>query len=314
MLQLRRGSVWLLVPGHAGRGRDQGGPDWRPRRLQALALSSKADASLFWSSNRGKRSVAVDLQSPEGREIVTGLATTPGPDAGIVVDNNVGQPWLSYDALAARRADLIQVHIQGYNDGRPAVVYTVNAEVGLPGMTGPTGVSAPVNHVLPAWDLLTGMTAATALLAALRRRDQTSQGSYVELALADVALAGVASMGWLAEAVERGDRPRHGNHVYGSFGVDFATKGRQPRNGSCVDGSTMARAGSGDWDLARDPRTGGCYPGRHVRRDRSLPHAGDHRCGHAALVRRTDALGCHRRTRWRAGPVVEVSDDVRRSP
>ncbi|RHW23794.1 2-methylfumaryl-CoA isomerase [Nocardioides immobilis] len=187
-------------------------------------VSNRTGESLYWSAlNRGKRSVCVDLRQPEGRELVVSLATLPGPDAGVIVDNNVGRPWLAYDALVQRRSDLIQVHIQGHPDGRPAVDYTVNAEVGVPDITGPASVAEPVNHVLPAWDLLTGMTAVTALLSALRRRDRTGEGSFLSLALADVALAGVASLGWLAEAAERGDRPRHGNHVYGSFGVDFAT-------------------------------------------------------------------------------------------
>jgi len=195
-----------------------------PADINRWPVSSRSGQSLFWSSlNRGKRSVAVDLRSPEGHELVIALATRPGPEGGLVVDNNVGRPWLTYEALAARRPDLIQVHIQGYNDGRPAVDYTVNAEVGVPGMTGPVGSADPVNHVVPAWDLLTGMSAVTGLLAALRRRDATGEGSYISLALADVALAAVASMGWLAEATEQGDRPRHGNHLFGAFGVDFAT-------------------------------------------------------------------------------------------
>jgi 2-methylfumaryl-CoA isomerase len=129
--------------------------------------------------------------------------------------------------LTERRADLIQVHIQGHADGRPAVDYTVNPEVGVPDITGPPGMAEPVNHVLPAWDLLTGMTAMTGLLAAVHRRERHGEGSFLQIALADVALAGVASMGWLAEAAEQGDRPRHGNHVYGSFGVDFATSDGQ---------------------------------------------------------------------------------------
>jgi 2-methylfumaryl-CoA isomerase len=190
-------------------------------------LSQRTGASLYWSAlNRGKKSVCVDLRYPEGRELVVALATSPGPEGGIVLDNNVGRPWLTYDSLVSRRPDLIQVHIQGHSDGRPAVDYTVNAEVGVPDITGPVGVSEPVNHVLPAWDLLTGMTAVTGLLAALRRRDRTGEGCYLSIALADVALAGVASLGWLAEAAEQGDRPRHGNHVYGSFGVDFETGDR----------------------------------------------------------------------------------------
>jgi 2-methylfumaryl-CoA isomerase len=187
-------------------------------------LSRRTGESLYWAGlNRGKRSVCVDLRSPAGRELVLALATAPGASAGIVVDNNAGRPWLTYRALFGRRADAIQLHIEGRSDGRPAVDYTVNAEVGLPGITGPVGSADPVNHVLPAWDLLTGLTATTALLAALRRRDATGEGADLAVALADVALAGVASMGWFAEAAERGDRPRQGNHLYGSFGVDFET-------------------------------------------------------------------------------------------
>jgi 2-methylfumaryl-CoA isomerase len=192
-------------------------------------VSASTGASLYWTAlNKGKRSVEIDLRSAEGRELVLALATGPGPDGGVVVDNNVGRPWLSYDALRTRRPDVVHLHIQGHADGRPAVDYTVNAAVGVPDLTGPVGVADPVNHVLPAWDLLTGMTAMTGLLAALHRRDRTEEGSYLEIALFDVALAGVASMGWLTEADERErDRPRHGNHVYGSFGVDFATSDGQ---------------------------------------------------------------------------------------
>lgn len=188
-------------------------------------VSQRGGGSLYWTAlNRGKRSVTVDVRNPEGRELVLGLATAPGPGRGVLVDNNVGRPWLAYEELTGRRRDVIQVHIQGYADGRPAVDYTVNPEVGIPYITGPVGLADPVNHVLPAWDLLTGMTATTGLLAALHRRTTSGNGTYLQLALADVALAGVANLGWLAEADELGhDRPRHGNQVYGSFGVDFTT-------------------------------------------------------------------------------------------
>jgi 2-methylfumaryl-CoA isomerase len=179
--------------------------------------------SYYWASlNKGKRSVAVDLRSDEGRELVVALATAPGPDRGLLVDNAVGRRWLAHEALRARRPDLIHLRVQGHPDGRPAVDYTVNAEVGLPLITGPEGSSAPVNHALPAWDLITGISVAAGLLAALRDRDRSGFGAFIELALADVALAGVANLGWLAEAELRGaERPRQGNHLYGSFGTDF---------------------------------------------------------------------------------------------
>ncbi|WOC12345.1 CoA transferase [Gordonia sp. MP11Mi] len=187
-------------------------------------LSDRTGESLYWNSlNRGKRSVTVDVRSDAGREVLLNLATAQGADAGIVVDNAVGRPWFSYDALRGRRDDVIAVRVQGRADGGPAVDYTVNGAAGVADLTGPAFTDAPVNHVLPAWDLLCGQQVVSALLAALRRRDRTGHGALVEIALADVAMAAVANMGWFSEAAERGDRVRHGNHLYGSFGVDFAT-------------------------------------------------------------------------------------------
>lgn len=187
-------------------------------------LSEKSGASLYWNAlNRGKRSVAMDLKSDRGRDLLLSLATAPGPDAGIVVDNAVGRNWFSYEALAARRADVIAVRVEGRADGAAAVDYTVNGDSGIASMTGPADTDRPVNHVLPAWDLLCGQEVVTAVLAALRRRDRTGEGSHVQIALSDVAQAAVANLGWYSEAAERGARARHGNHLYGAFGVDFAT-------------------------------------------------------------------------------------------
>lgn len=196
-----------------------GGPD-----AGRWPVSEKTGSSLYWTSlNRGKRSITVDVRNPEGRELVLALATAPGPNAGILVDNQVGRPWLTHAALAERRADAIRVHIGGRADGGPAVDYTVNTEVGVTDLTGAAENRTPVNHVLPAWDIIAGQGATTALLAALRKRDRTGEGSDLAIALADVAVTGVANLGWLSEVRERGDRPRHGNYMYGSFGVDFET-------------------------------------------------------------------------------------------
>jgi 2-methylfumaryl-CoA isomerase len=191
---------------------------------------SPGGRSLFWASlNKGKRSVVIDHRTNEGRELLLALATAPGADGGIFLDNMVGKRRLTYEALRDRRADVIHLHVQGRSDGSPAVDYSINAEYGVPLMTGPQDTDAPVNHVLPAWDLISGATAAAALLAALLLRHRTGQGAKIDLALADVALAGVGSMGWLAEAEIAGRaRPRHGNHMYGSFGVDFTTADGRP--------------------------------------------------------------------------------------
>jgi 2-methylfumaryl-CoA isomerase len=189
----------------------------------------RSGESYYWAAlNKGKRSVAVDLRSAEGRELVVALITAPGPGRGLLIDNAVGRPWLAHEALQTRRPDLIQLRVQGHPDGRPAVDYTVNAEVGLPQITGPEQVSAPVNHVLPAWDLITGVSVAAGMLAALHDRARSGRGAFIELALADVALAGVSNLGWLSEAELRGaNRPRQGNHLYGSFGADFGCRDGQ---------------------------------------------------------------------------------------
>lgn len=187
-------------------------------------VSDRTGRSLYWNSlNRGKKSVALNLREHAGRDLLIALATAPGPDAGIVVDNAVGRSWFSYDALRRRRADVISVRVEGRADGGPAVDYTVNGGSGVAHMTGPQYSDAPVNHVLPAWDFLCGQEVVSAVLAALRRRDRTGAGALVQVALEDVALAAVANLGWYSEAAERGARPRHGNHLYGSFGVDFVT-------------------------------------------------------------------------------------------
>jgi 2-methylfumaryl-CoA isomerase len=196
-----------------------GGNDYRRWPLAASGIS------LYWTAlNKGKKSVAVDMASPAGRELVQALVAAPGPDCGLLLDNTVGQRWLSFDSMREKRSDVVHVRVQGHRDGRPAVDYTVNAAVGVPEMTGPESARDPINHVLPAWDLLTGSSAAVGLLAALRQRDVSGAGGQVEVALADVAVWGVATLGWLADAeLSDEDRPRLGNHVYGSFGADFAT-------------------------------------------------------------------------------------------
>ncbi len=181
--------------------------------------------SLFWAGmNKGKRSIALDLAKPEGRELAAALICAPGPDAGIFLTNLRGKGELDWPALKARREDLIMVSVQGTRSGGPAVDYTVNPAVGFPHATGPEGSSEPVAHVLPAWDCITGQAAATAVLAAERHRRITGEGQLVELALKDVALAMLGNLGILGEVMVNGvDRPKCGNALYGAFGQDFPT-------------------------------------------------------------------------------------------
>jgi 2-methylfumaryl-CoA isomerase len=181
--------------------------------------------SLYWAGlNQGKRSIEIDASTPEGRELVQALICAPGPDAGIVLTNSPNRSWLGYESLAGRRPDVIHVRITGRSDGRAAVDYTVNCEVGLPLVTGPADYDRPVNHVLPSWDLLTGLHAAIAILTAERVRSRTGRGQSVVVSLADVAVATMSHLGFVADVVVNGRaRLREGNYLYGSFGCDFKT-------------------------------------------------------------------------------------------
>ena len=182
--------------------------------------------SLFWAGlNKGKRSIQIDLGTGAGRELIAELVTAPGPDAGLFLTNFPLRGWLDHSALAAKRPDLITVNITGNYDGSSAVDYTVNPATGFPWATGPRHVAVPFNHLLPAWDAITGSLAAAGMLAAERHRRNTGAGQVVSIALSDVALAMVGNLGKIAEAqINQRERPKDGNYLYGAFGRDFTTK------------------------------------------------------------------------------------------
>ncbi|MGE0097188.1 MAG: CoA transferase [Hydrogenophaga sp.] len=192
------------------------------------------NTSLFWCGlNKCKRSVALDLASGEGRELAMALITAPGEDAGLFLTNFPPRGWLDPDALRQRRPDLIQLTLQGDRHGGSAVDYTANARIGMPFITGDPDATEPVNHVLPAWDLIAGQLVATGLLAAERHRRRTGEGQHVRLALQDVALAALGNLGFIAEARAGQVRERHGNELFGAFGRDFV----------CADGERVMVVG-----------------------------------------------------------------------
>src|SRR5581483_11878815 len=175
-------------------------------------------ASLYWAGlNKAKRSVALALNQPEGRDLALALATAPGNGGGIVLTNLPPLAGLDYAALKAKRADAILLRLTGNRDGSAAVDYTVNAASGFPLVTGNSGPGGlPVNHVLPAWDISAGLYLATALLAAERHRSRTGEGQEVTAALNDVMLAAVGHLGYVGDVHINGQaRPAIGNDLYG---------------------------------------------------------------------------------------------------
>src|SRR5258708_2975137 len=180
-------------------------------------------ASLYWAGlNKAKRSLALALDKPEGREIARAIITAPGPGAGIFLTNLPPSLGLDFATLQAARTDLIMLRLVGNRDGSAAVDYTVNAAGGFPFVTGPGG--EPVNHVLPAWDIAAGLYLASGLLGAERHRSRSGKGQEVVVALSDVMLATVGNLGYIGDVQINGTaRPAIGNDLYGSFGRDFAT-------------------------------------------------------------------------------------------
>ena len=188
-------------------------------------------ASLFWAGmNKGKRSVAIDVKTPQGREIAQDIICAPGADAGLFITNLATPGWTDHATLAARRADLISVGLRGDRHGRPAVDYTVNPAVGFPMATGPEGSEAPIAHALPAWDAIAGGMVVQGLLAAERHRLRHGAGQAVDLTLKDVAAAMLGHLGLIGEHALTGQtRGRAGNSLYGAYGQDFL----------CADGARV---------------------------------------------------------------------------
>jgi 2-methylfumaryl-CoA isomerase len=188
-------------------------------------------ASLFWAGmNKGKRSIAIDVKTPRGKEIAQEIICAPGEDAGLFITNLATPGWTDHATLSQRRADLVSVTLRGDRHGRPAVDYTVNPAVGFPMATGPEGSEDPVAHALPAWDAIAGGLVVSGLLAAERHRLRHGSGQAVDLTLKDVAAAMLGHMGIIGEhAVTGQTRGKAGNALYGAYGQDF----------TCADGARV---------------------------------------------------------------------------
>lgn len=202
--------------------------------------------SLYWAGlNKGKRSIRVDIGKPEGRELASALITAPGEGGGLFLTNFPATGWLDYETLRKRRADLVMVNVVGDPTGRTALDYTVNAAAGFTYLTGPTDVAGPVNNVVPAWDLVTGQSAALGMIAAERYRRLTGAGQFVRIALSDVAFAAAGNLGYIADVqVNDARRPHYGNDVFGAYGRDFAT-----RDGRRVMAVAITR---GQWETLKN--------------------------------------------------------------
>jgi crotonobetainyl-CoA:carnitine CoA-transferase CaiB-like acyl-CoA transferase len=187
---------------------------WGPPFLRDAHGRETRDSAYFAAVNRNKRSVVLDLKTTEGREAARRLAER----ADVVVENfRVGElaAWgLDYESLARTNSRLVFCSITGFGqDGpraaEPGYDFMMQAMSGLMSITGtPEGEPTKVGVALV--DVVTGLHAATAILAALQARQTRGRGQHIDIALFDSALAALVNQaqGFLAT----GDAPaRHGN-------------------------------------------------------------------------------------------------------
>ena len=176
------------------------------------------ESAYFLSVNRGKRSVALDLKDPEGRELALDLCA----HADIVIENfrpgGAARLGLDYDAVRGRRPDVVYCTISGFGSREPTdragYDFTVQAESGLMAITGePDGEPMKVGVAIV--DVLTGLNAAAAILAALHRRDLTGEGDFVQVSLLDSAFAALVNVA--ANALLLGEEPRRYGNAHPSI-------------------------------------------------------------------------------------------------
>ena len=174
---------------------------WGPPFLDAGDGSGARNAGYFLACNRAKRSLTLDLTKPEGQRIVRALAAR----SDIVLENfkvgTLARFGLAYDDLAKVNPRIIFCSITGFGQDGPkaenvAYDFMIQAMGGLMSVTGeedgkPGG--GPQKVGVPVVDLMTGMYAVVAVLAALARREARGHGEYIDLAMLDVQTAILAN-------------------------------------------------------------------------------------------------------------------------
>jgi crotonobetainyl-CoA:carnitine CoA-transferase CaiB-like acyl-CoA transferase len=174
------------------------GPPWMP----GPAGASSGEAAYFMAANRNKRSITVDVSKPEGQAIVRGLAA----ESDVLLENyKVGglrQYGLDYHGLSAVNPRLVYCSITGFGQTGPYAPragydFIIQGMGGLMSITGERDAlpgGGPQKVGVAVTDLMTGMYAAVAVLAAIAEREQSGKGQHVDMALLDTQVAMTANM------------------------------------------------------------------------------------------------------------------------
>jgi len=229
-----------------GSGDDTRG--WGPPFLKDRAGNETREAGYFLAVNRGKRSIALDLADADGQRIVRALAAR----ADIVLENfkagALNKFGLGYDDLAAVNPALIYCSITGFGQTGPrreqaAYDFMIQGMCGLMSVTGeadgkPGG--GPQKVGVPIVDIMTGMYAAIAVLAALARCGETGQGEFIDIGMLDVGVSFLANqaMNFLIS----GKPPRRVGNAHPNI---------QPQDVFCARDGFLALAVGNDEQFAR---------------------------------------------------------------
>jgi len=151
------------------------------------------ESAYFMAINRNKRSITINIKSPEGQEIIKRLAG----ESDVFVENyrtgTLDKMGLGYEDLRALDPRLIYCSISGYGRNgpyaeRPGYDFIIQAEGGIMGVTGPEE-GAPYRVGISIIDITTGIFATTAILAALHSRESTGEGQLIDISLLDTSVA-----------------------------------------------------------------------------------------------------------------------------
>ena len=185
-----------------GRGDDT--RTWGPPWLKDTEGNDTREAGYYLSANRGKHSITVDVGQAEGVELIRDLAR----EADFFVENfkvgGLAKLGLDYESLKQINPQLIYLSITGFGQTGPDAPlpgydYLIQARSGLMSITGPEDGApgaGPVRAGVATSDLQTGLMGAIGLLSALHHRHVTGEGQYIDLALLDTQIAGLANQGF----------------------------------------------------------------------------------------------------------------------
>lgn len=215
---------------------------WGPPYAKDASGADTTEAAYYLSANRGKRSVTCDISKPEGQALIRELAR----HADVVLENyKVGQLkkyGLDYESLKAIKPDLVYCSVTGFGqDGpyahRAGYDFLIQGMGGLMSVTGerddlPGG--GPQKAGVALTDLMTGMYATIAILAALTHRDRSGEGQYIDMALLDVQVAMLANMG--SNYLTSGKAPKRWGNAHANI-VPYQTF-------ACADGYIIVATGN----------------------------------------------------------------------